>query len=473
MSGGGASEKEGLFEGDPRLLPLVIATGLALFAVQLDFFSVQTALPSMAADLDTSVTSLQWVLSGYMLALASFFVVGGRLGDILGRRRALLVGMAIFGGSSLVGGAAQSAELVIVMRLVQGVGAAVLFPACVAVVASAFPAAKVQRAVGVAFAVGAIGQGFGPVAGGLLTDLLSWRWVLWVNVPIAIVVIVIALRVVSESRDESVPRTIDWLGLVLIVASIGSFTYGIDLAADDGWTAASTLSLIAIGLALGLLLIAVEARRRYPLLDLRLFRIRLFSVLTGAAGIANLGFGVFVLLAMILLQDLEGLTPIEAGLAFLPFSAGIAIAAVLSGRLEDRRPWAVASLALALGALGLIGAGATSGFVGFALFSAPAGLGMGLSFSYTQVITQTLVPSGQAGAASGVVLTVAVGLGGVGVALASSLLDTGAEAEGVYTRSDLDPIFLACGIALALAAPVVVLLTRGRGAEREAGEPPP
>ncbi|MFA9452858.1 MAG: MFS transporter, partial [Candidatus Aminicenantaceae bacterium] len=144
---------------------VIVAAGLGLFAVALDFFSVQAAVPSMAEDLDTTTTTLQWVLSGYLLAVSAMLVVGGRLADIFGRRRVLVVGLAIFGLASLVGGASQSAEMIIVMRIIQGVGAAIVFPVSISVVTTAFPPAKVERAVGLAFAVLAIGQGSGPFVG--------------------------------------------------------------------------------------------------------------------------------------------------------------------------------------------------------------------------------------------------------------------------------------------------------------------
>ncbi len=456
------SAKEGLFSDDPRLVLVIVAAGMGLFAVALDFFSVQAALPSMAADLDTSVTSLQWVLSGYLLALSAMFVVGGRLADIFGRRRWLIIGMAIFGVTSLLGGASQSAEMIIVMRILQGVGAAIVFPVSISVVTTAFPAQKVQRAVGLAFAILAIGQGFGPFAGGAVTEYLSWRWVLWVNVPIAVIVIVLVLRSVRETRDESVPRTIDWAGLVLIIASVGSFTYGIDLAADDGWGAPTTLAFIAAGIVGGAVLVFVENRTRFPLLDLRLFLIRRFSVMTGAGAVGNGGLGAIVIISMLFFQDLRGFSAIEAGLAFLPFSFGIAAASILSGRLEDRSPRAVMATALVVGGLGTLGMGLSESLGPYLVLSALAGFGGGLAFAYANVATQAVVPPGKSGAASGAVLTIVVGAAGVAIALAVSLLDTQAAVDGIYSQSDLDAVLIGAGIIMAALAPLVVILGRGR-----------
>ena len=456
------SAQDGLFADDPRLVLVIVAAGLGLFMVALDFFAVQAAVPSMAADFDTTTTALQWVLSGYMLALSAMFIVGGRLADIFGRRRWLIIGMAIFGATSLLGGASQSAEMIIVLRILQGIGAAIVFPVSISVVTTAFPARKVERAVGLAFAVMAIGQGLGPFAGGAITEYLSWRWVLWLNVPVALIVIVLVLRSVAESRDESAPRTIDWAGLVLIIASVASFTYGIDRAADDGWTAPTTVGLIAAGLVGGALFLAVESRVRFPLLDLRLFRIRRFSVMTGAGAVGNAGFGAVVMLSMLLLQNVRGLSAIEAGLAFLPFSLGTSVASLLSGRLGGHQPWAVMATALTAGGLGTLGMGLSGSLGLYLVCSAVAGFGIGLAFTYANVVTQTVVPPGKAGAASGAVLTVLVGAAGVAIALSASLVDTQSVAEGIYSQSDIEAVLVGAGILIAAAAPLVALLGRER-----------
>ena len=219
---------------DPRLWRVIIAASIGVFAIELDFFAVQAALPDMARDLGTSVTTLQWVISGYMLANGATLIVGGRVGDLLGRRRWLVIGMAVFGLSSLAGGLAPTDWFLVLMRLVQGVAAAFAFPLCLAVVTNAFPQAKVERAVGTVFGIAAVGQAFGPLIGGGLTALFNWRAVLLVNVPVSLVLVVLAYTSIHESRDESMPKDIDWLGLGLIVASISAFTYAVDRASDLG-----------------------------------------------------------------------------------------------------------------------------------------------------------------------------------------------------------------------------------------------
>lgn len=450
----------GRFAADRKLLAVIVAASLAIFSVELDFFAVQAAVPQMADDLDTTATALQWVVSGYVLATASFLIVAGRLADLRGRRTWLIVGAVVFGGASLVAGAATSAEMVIGARVVQGVGGAILFPVGLAVVTNAFRGPLVERALGTVFAVGSIGQGFGPLIGGFITDAASWRWVLWINVPIAAVVIVLTMRGVANSRDDTVPPTIDWAGLFLVVLSIASFTYGIDRAADWGWTAPSTLAYVGAGL-LGLVLFVVtELRVRYPLLDLRLFRIKEFTVMTSAGAIGNGGALVVIFLAMVWLQDVEGLDAARAGVAFLSFSLGYALASVLSGRVERIPSWVVITVGLVCGGAGIVGMASSSQLAVWSVFGLFAGFGVGVSWAYTSVVTQSLVPPEQAGEASGTVLTILVGIGGVALAVAVSIFDTHSPPGAGNEAAVIDGIFYGTGVILLAAAALVVLLGR-------------
>ncbi len=452
--------KSRLFAGGGHLVGPMAAAILGVFVVQLDFFAVQTAVPDMAADLDSTAADLQWVISGYMLATASCLIVGGRLADIFGRKRWLIIGAAMFGIASLLGGASTSAELVIFWRIVQGVGGAILFPVSLAVVTNAFPTGRVQRAVGLVFAVGAVSQALGPLMGGLLTDLVSWRLVLWVNVPLCLAIGIISITSVAESRDESVPRKIDWGGLVLVIASIAVFTYGIDAASEWGWTSPSTLGLIVAGLVGLAVFMAVEMRVRFPMLDLRLFRIRVFSAMSVGGAIGNIGTTIVIFLSMILLQDVEGFSPATAGAAFLSFSLGCGISAIASGHLERVPPWLVMTTALLLGGLGALGMGLSGSLVAYLVLAVVAGLGLGMSWSYTSVITQAVVPARKAGAASGTVLTILVSLGGVGLALAISLYGThtspGSSNEGEVIKA----ILTGFGILAMVTAPLIALFGR-------------
>ena len=447
---------------DRRLWRVIIASALAMFLVNLDFFAVQVALPDMSADLNTDVANLQWVISGYMLSLAAFLIVAGRLADLLGRKTWLIIGTSIFGLTSLIGGFAASAEIIIIMRILQGVGAAILMPVCLAVVTNAFPAEKVQRAIGMVFGIAAIGQAGGPLVGGLLTEFVSWRWVLWLNVPVAIFVVYLAVTSVRQSFAEDEERRIDWLGLVLVVFAIGVFTFGIDEASVWGWGSPLTWSFIAVGLIIGIVFLWWETKYRPPLMDLTLFRIREFSVMIGAGMAGNMTAVVAIFVSMIYLQTDQGFSPLQAGLAFMIYSGGITISAQVAGRLERFTSWKVMVLALAMGGIGAIAMGLLTGsIVAYLVVSFFAGLGLGMTWTYTNVVTQSVVPKSKAGEASGIVLTVLIGMGGVATAIASSLTATGLSGGG-SPGSVIGSVLIGFGIFTLIFVPLVAFLGRDR-----------
>lgn len=454
---------------DPRLWRVIAAASLGVFAIELDFFAVQAALPDMAKDLGTSVTNLQWVISGYMLANGATLIVGGRIGDVLGRRRWLVIGVAAFGLSSLAGGLAPNASLLIAARLVQGVAGAFAFPLSLAVVTNAFPQAKIERAVGAVFGIAAVGEALGPIIGGGLTALFSWRAVLLVNVPVCAVLIALAYSSIAESRDETVPRQIDWTGLALVVVSIAAFSYGVDRASDWGWTSVLTLGLMAAGLLGVVAFVMVEARVRYPLMDLSLFRIREFDLMTLAGTVGNIGTSTAIFTSMILLQSVRGLSPGEAGVAFLGFSLGVAVSSQVSGRVERFASWAVMSVALLFGGVGAIAMGLVGGLWPFILVSVFAGFGFGLSWAFTSVSTQAVVPQQKAGAASGVVLTIVVTMGGVAIAIASTVIES-ASAGASGLEDALQGVLIGAGLlALVTSAVVTVLGRRAHAAPARPG----
>ena len=441
---------------DQRLGLVLAAAALSMFVVNLDFFALNLSIPAMADELDVSATEMQWVISGYMLSLAAFLIPGGRLGDILGRRRMLIVGIAIFGGASAAGGAAPSAEVLIGFRIVQGVGAAILFPLCIAVVTNAFPEQRRKRAIGNLYGLAAVATAVGPFFGGFVTDALGWRWVLLINVPIAAAAILLCLLAVRESRDESVPRHIDLRGLVAVAVGIGAVTYAVDRAADWGLVSPDTLGLLAAGLALLAVFVAIERRVRWPLIDLSLFRNRPYVVVTLSGTVANISFVGATFGSTLYLQQVEGYSAAEAGLIFLAASVATAFAGPLSGRLGERYdiPRLMAA-GIVFGALGLavLGSGAP---LGLYLAALPVfGFGYGLGWSLASVGTQTVVPTAKAGAASGVTLAIVIGMGGLCVALAATLIQSitaGGTAEGAAIEDILVALAAwsaACGLGFA------------------------
>ena len=394
---------------------VLAAVSMALFCVQIDYFAMNLALPRMASELNSTAADLQWVISVYMLALGAFMVPAGRIGDIFGRRRALLAGIALFGVASAACALAPSATLVIVFRAVQGLGAALIFPVSVSVLTNAFPAVRASHAIGLAYGIAGLGNAAGPLIGGLLTETVGWRWIFWLNVPLTLVSLAIGAWSIKESSDESVPRRIDTAGLALITFGIGLFTLTFDRAPHWGWTSAWTAAAFAGSLVALAVFVVVENRVRWPLVDLSLAQDPRFTILVVAGAVANIAYGVTILLSTLYLQQVRELDPMMAGLAFLArrqvrrwaarCRAGSPPAAhplsswaprVWPPRWRSRCSRAADDWVIYLSALTV------------------CGFTLGLVYAFTTVATQAVVRPERAGEAAGVTLTALVTLAGVG-----------------------------------------------------------
>ena len=311
---------------------------LAQFMVILDVSIVNVALPSIAADLGFTPASLAWVVNGYTLAFAGFLLLGGRAADLLGRREVFAAGLGLFALASLAGGLAQSELTLVAARAAQGLGGAVVAPASLSILMNAFTeGAERNRALGYWGAMGAIGGASGALLGGLLTQALDWRWILFINVPIGIAGALAALRIVrTAGRDTGAARDFDLAGALSATIGLVIVTYGIVETESHGWGSARTLLTLAVGFALLGLFVLIEGRfARHPLVPLRIFRSR---ELSGANIVVFcLGAAVFAMwyFLSLYLQEVLGYTPIEAGLAFLPMPLTIAACTQVATRLTD------------------------------------------------------------------------------------------------------------------------------------------
>lgn len=443
---------------------------MSLFCVQIDYFAMNLALPRMASELNSTATDLQWVISVYMLALGAFMVPAGRIGDIFGRRRALLAGVALFGVASALCALAPSATVVIAFRAVQGLGAALIFPVSVSVLTNAFPAVRASHAIGLAYGIAGLGNAAGPLIGGLLTDTAGWRWIFWLNVPLTLVSLAIGARSITESSDETVPRRIDIAGLALVTFGIGLFTLAFDRAPQWGWLSAWTVLAFAGSVLALAVFVVVENRVRWPLVDLSLAGNPRFTILVIAGTVANVAYGATIFLSTLYLQQVRGLDPLMAGLAFLGPSAGAALGGALSGRLAASRPpvlvMGVTSVAAAL-ALAVLAA--SRDWVVYLTALTVCGFTLGLVYAFTTVATQAVVRPERAGEAAGVTLTALVTLAGVGVAVSGTVLEM-LERTGFSTGGAID-LILAVLAALLLPAGLVVLWTARRASTEAASHP--
>ena len=402
---------------------------LAQFMVILDVSIVNVALPSIGRDLHYTPIGLQWVVNAYVLTFAGFLLLGGRAADLFGRRRVYLGGLALFSVASLVGGFAHTSTWLTVARSVQGVGGAILSPATLTIIVTTFSERRLVKALGIWSALGGAGGAAGVILGGVLTAELSWRWVLFVNVPIGVVTAVVALQYLSEHRRTDGARGLDLGGSVLVTAGLALLAYGIVGTDQYPWTSAHTVLVLAAAVVLLVLLVCVQRRVREPLVPLRLFRSRW---VTGANVTMLLAGAVFFSMWYFLslyLQDVLGYGPLRTGVAFLPMSAAIVIGAQGSARLLPRvgvRPLLVTGTLMAVGGfawLSRIGSGADYWSVVFGAGIIAAGA-IGVLFTPLASAATTGVDRREAGLASGVLNTSRQVGGSIGLAaLATAATD--------------------------------------------------
>lgn len=410
----------------PRWPTLVLAC-VAQFMVILDVSVVNVALPSIRGDLGFSATGLQWVVNAYTLTFAGFLLLGGRAADLLGRRRVFIGGLLLFAVASLVGGFAQSQEMLVAARAAQGLGGAVVSPATLAIISTTFTeGSERNRALGIWGAMGGAGGAAGVLFGGLLTDLLSWQWVLFINVPIGIAAALLAPRFVAEGRNRTRTRNFDLTGALTVTAGLVAVVFAVVRTDVNGWGSAQTLVVLGAGLALIAAFIAIEGRfASQPLMPLRIFRSR--PVSSANAIVFLLGGSMFAMwfFVSLYMQNVLGYSPLEAGLAFLPMTVTIIIGSTLASRLVER-----------LGAKPLLTPGMLLVGVGMLLFSrvAPGGsyagvlvpgvitaVGLGCAFVPVTITAVSGVAAEEAGLASGLVNTSRQVGGSLGLAVLATV----------------------------------------------------
>ena len=368
---------------DSRRWWALAAVSLAAFMTYLDNNIVNVAIPTIQRSLHLSVSGLEWVVSSYLLTVAGLLLVGGRLADVFGRRRLFLVGMVIFTLSSLAAGLAGSGGVLIGSRAIQGIGAALLMPATLAIIMATFTNVRERSmAIGIWAAVGALALATGPALGGVISQHLHWGWIFLINVPIGVVTFAIAIFYVTESRSESASRQLDLPGLATSALSLFALTYALIEGNVSGWTSPRILGAFALAAAAAGIFLAIEARSASPMVDLKMFRRREFSGGIGTMMIWAFGvLGIYFFTSLYLQQTL-GFSPVEAGLAFVPMALCVAVFAGIAPRIEARagahRTVAAGMLLMVIGLvlfarLGLH-AGYTSLLPGFMLFGAGAGL---------------------------------------------------------------------------------------------------
>jgi EmrB/QacA subfamily drug resistance transporter len=466
---------------DPRRWRALAVLALAQFMVVLDVTIANVALPAIQRDLGFSAVDLQWVVGAYTLAFGGLLLLGGRMADLLGRRRMLSAGLALFAVASVGAGLAPSSGVLVAARALQGVGAALLSPAALSIVTVTFaPGRERGIAMGVWGALAGLGGTAGVVAGGLLIDSLGWEWVFFVNAPIAVVALVAIPLTIRESRSDAESRSFDVLGALTATVGVVALVLGVIRSDAQGWGSVEVLALLAAGVALLVAFVLIETRAASPLVPPRLMRSRpltLSSLVLALNGSAFIGM---FFLSALFLQGVRGDSAIQTGIQFVPMGVTAVLGAVLAQSLVGRlgvRPVIVVGAVLGAGALLLLStAGAGDAYATGIL---PAFLLYGASISLVAVPAQigavTHVTDQDAGAASGV-LSAAYQVGSaLGLAVITTLatarvdaaVAAGSSAGAAQTAGFERGLLLAAGLAAANV--VVALALSGRRVPGEAG----
>jgi EmrB/QacA subfamily drug resistance transporter len=421
----------------PNLRATLLLCCLAQFMVILDVSVVNVALPSIRNSLHFSEQDLQWVVNAYTVTFAGFLLLGGRAADLLGRRRVFVFGLTLFALSSLAGGFADTRVLLIAARGVQGLGGAIIAPASLSILTTTFAEGPARnRAVGIWGAMGGAGGAAGVLLGGVLTDLLSWRWILFINVPIGLIAALMAQRYIVAGRAERSERNFDLAGAVTATLGLSLLVLGIVRTDVTGWGSIPTLAVMAAGVVLLAAFVAIEGRfAKAPLMPLRIYAsrtLRASNVVVFLLGAATFAMWFFLSLY---LQQVREYSPLRAGLAFLPMTLSIVAASTLASRGVTRvgaKPLLVAGMSLlALGLLLFTQLSPDGSYLGEILVpSLLAAVGMGLAFVPVTIAAVSGVAPHEAGLASGLVNTSRLFGGALGLAILAAI-------AAAHTNTDL------------------------------------
>jgi EmrB/QacA subfamily drug resistance transporter len=454
------------------------AVAFGLFMIMLDNTVVNVALPSIQRDLGTDLSELEWIVTGYALTFAALMLIGGKLADLLGRRLIFVAGLAIFTASSLACGMAESPDVLIGARIVQGVGAALMNPATLSIIAATFPPEQRGMAIGIWAGVSALALAIGPLVGGLITQHIDWSWIFFINVPVGALGIAASFLFIRESRDESEEQRLDLPGLLASGIGLFSLTYALIEANTYGWTSGRILGAFAVAAVALAAFVALEHRQRLPMLDLTLFRSGTFAGANLAVLLVALAmFGVFFFVSLYM-QNILGYSAVQAGAAFLPMTLLIMVLAPIAGKTSDRvgSRWLIAAgmslVGMQLVYFSQLGVDATYWNLLPALFVGGAGMSLVMTPGAAAAVRSVSVDKSGVGSA---VLNAARQVGGaMGIAVMGAIMahDIGDErTKEAFVDGFSTALGFAAGIAF-LGAIVAAALIRRHPAPR-AAEPVP
>ena len=454
-----------IFAEENRKWLTLASVSFGLFMIMLDNTVVNVALPSIQSDLQSDLSELEWIVTGYALTFASLMLVGGKVADAFGRRRIFVLGIVVFTVASLLCGLAGSSEMLIGARVLQGAGAALMNPATLSIIAATFPPRERGTAIGIWAGTSAMALAVGPLVGGLITEHLEWSWIFFVNVPIGALGIVASYLFIDESRDET-HASLDLPGLATSAIGLFALTYGLIEANTYGWTSARIVGVFVLAAAALVSFVVIERRRRDPMLPLELFR---SGTYTGANLVVLLValamFGVFFFVSLYM-QNILGYSPVETGAAFLPMTIIIILVAPIAGKTSDR-----------IGSRGLMTAGMILVAIQLTMFSRlgidatfwhllPAliigGIGMALTMTPSAAAATRSVPVDKAGVGSAVLNSARQVGGTMGIAIMGAIMAAeigGERTPEAFMRGFERALLVAAAIAV-LGAIVAYALVR-------------
>jgi EmrB/QacA subfamily drug resistance transporter len=414
-----------IFSEERRKWWTLAAVSFGLFMIMLDNTVVNVALPSIQEDLGADLSQLQWIVTGYALTFAALMLIGGKLADAYGRRLIFVIGIVIFTLASLWCGLSDTSEMLIVARIVQGAGAALMNPATLSIIAATFPPKQRGAAIGIWAGVSALALAIGPLVGGLLTEHLSWHWIFFVNVPVGVVAIAASFLLITESKDET-HESLDLPGLGTSALGLFALTYGLIEANSYGWTSARIVGSFAVAVISLVSFVIIERRRRFPMLDLTLFRSGTYTGANVSMLLVALSmFGVFFFVSLYM-QNVLGYSAVQAGAAFLPMTVLIILIAPIAGKASDRfgSRWlmTIGMVLLGVQLLYFSQLSTTSDFwnllPGFIL----GGFGMAMAMTPTAAAATRAVPVHKSGVGSAVLNAMRQVGGSVGIALMGAIV---------------------------------------------------
>jgi EmrB/QacA subfamily drug resistance transporter len=465
---------------DPRRWKALAVLGIAYLMVVLDVAIVNVALPSIQTDLEFSPENLQWVVSAYGLTFGGFLLLGGRIGDLLGRRRLFVIGLIAFSAFSLLCGFAVSDGMLIAARALQGAAGAILAPSVFSITTVTFEeGSERNKALGILGAIAGSGAAIGVLLGGVLTEYVGWEWIFYVNAPIAILALLLTRRYVAESRLDGVERRFDTAGAVSVTASLMLLVYGLTQAPNKGWASIETIAVLIGFVALMALFLVIETRARWPLVRLGFFRQRTPTAANVVGfGLGTMVFGMFFLLSLYM-QQVLGFSAIKTGVGYLAVALTSVVAAGAAQALVTRvgvKPVLTTGLALIGAGLILFTQISVDGTYAGDLLAGFLLIGVGLGFSFVPISIAALsVQPGDAGLASGLINTSQQIGGALGVAILTTVATSRTEnqvADGVAQPEALTSGFsLAFWVAFAFAGlSILATLLAIRRADLQAEE---